>query len=435
MITETIDATAQSAEQARVSEIKAIANVAAKWVGAREASESCDNAIRNGMEVNAYRTLIYGSIPRQTPIVNFDPNIGMNDRETSRYSLGKAIKEAAEGRLSGIELEASDEARRRDRSVDHRIGSFTIPQDVLNRGGWLQRDSLVATNTLGGFLVGSQLQASSFIDALRARVVAMRLGAQTLSGLVGNVVIPRLNTSATISWVGEVVSSTEGNIHLGQVTLSPKCPSCFVDFSKQLLVQSTPDIESIIRSDLVSQIAGAIDYSVFQSLGGTAPVGLQTMTGVNAVTIGDNGGAITWAKVLEMEQVVASGNGDISSQAYVTNPKVRNKMKQTLKNTTGTDAGFIWDTETPGSPLNGYRCEITNNVTSAGTTGTSTTVCSSLYFGSFDQVLIGFWSGVDLLVDRTSAAATRVIRIYADQYLDIAARQPAAFARITDITT
>ena len=74
--------------------------------------------------------------------------------------------------------------------------------------------------------MASQLITSpdNFIDALRARPAVAELGTTFLSGLVGDVSIPKRTGSATAYWFGAHNSDsvTESTGTIGTVTMSSK---------------------------------------------------------------------------------------------------------------------------------------------------------------------------------------------------------------------
>ena len=82
---------------------------------------------------------------------------------------------------------------------------------------------------------------AGFIEILRNRSVAYRMGVTNLSGLVGNVTIPKLTAAATNYWLSsESTQITESQQTLGQLSMTPKTAIAITDVSEQLLRQATP---------------------------------------------------------------------------------------------------------------------------------------------------------------------------------------------------
>src|SRR5207247_2837557 len=98
----------------------------------------------------------------------------------------------------------------------------------------------------GGELIGTALMPGAYIDALRAALVIRGLGATVLTGLVSNVDIPKLNTSASAGWVAENAAISPSDEDFESVQLRPKHVGAITEFSRNMLLQSTPDIETLI---------------------------------------------------------------------------------------------------------------------------------------------------------------------------------------------
>ena len=363
-----IRAEAQKSERTRQTEINAIAERMAKHNP--EAASICKAAIERGDSIDEVRKQVFESMPNVKPVNPKDTDkIGMSERDLSKYSIRKAALEAAEGKLSGLEREISDEWTKR---VDRSPGSFWIPPDVLQHQ---QRDLLVGTATLGGNLVATNLLAGSFIDLLRNRMAVARLGAQYLSGLVGNVAIPRQTGGVTTYWVTEAQATTESNAAFDQVTLTPRGLTALQDVSKNLLIQSTPSVEQLIRNDLAIALALAMDAAAINGAGTAGqPTGILATSGIGSVSSGTAGGALTWANVVALETEVSQDNADIGSLGYLTNAKVRGAAKG-IEKASGT-AQFIWAdsaaADLPGAGMvNGYRAVVSNQVPSTLTESTT----------------------------------------------------------------
>jgi HK97 family phage major capsid protein len=256
--------------------------------------------------------------------------------------------------------------------------------------------------------------AGSFIEMLRNRTTIMKL-ANTMGGLVGNVEVPKQTGGATAYWIGEGDDATEGTPTIGQLALSPKTVAAYVDITRRLMMQSTPDAEGIVRRDLLNAIAQAIDLAGYYGSGtANQPKGLKNYNGINAVTLG--GAYPTYAEYVEMESKIAADNADVNSMAYVVNALTRGNAKTTTRFGTGTEA-IIWEA---GNTINGYRTEVTNQI--AG---------NDVFFGNFNDLIVGLWGGLDLTVDTSSLSKSGGIRIVAFQDADIVLRREESFTYAT----
>jgi len=247
-----------------------------------------------------------------------DPNrLGMGEGEVRAYSLTRAIRAAANHatgqrdawKEAGLELEASQ-------AVAKRMGrdpqGFFVPMDVQERRSPERRDLNVTTGSAGGDMVATDLLADSFIDLLRNRMVVRQAGATVLTGLQGDIAIPRQTGGATAYWVAESGAPTESQQTVDQVTLTPKTVGAYTDFSRKLLKQSSMDVERFVRADLTNVIALAIDLAALHGTGASnQPTGIAATSGIGSVAGGTNGLAPAWAHIVGLETEVAIDNADI----------------------------------------------------------------------------------------------------------------------------
>jgi len=139
----------------------------------------------------------------------------------------------------------------------------------------------------------------------------------------------------------------------------------------------------------------------------------------------------SWAHIVQLESDVAAANADVGKMAYLTNARVRGRLKTTSM--VSGQNGFIWAGN--DTPLNGYRAFVTNAVPSNLTKGTATGVCSAIIFGNFADMMIGMWGGLELIVDPYTGSTSGNVRVTALQDVDIAIRNVASFATMVDALT
>lgn len=438
---------AATAERERIEAIRAMGQ-------AHSLADEAAKAVTEGATVDSFRALVLQKLEERGKIKPaVTPELGLSEREQRRYSMTRLMyamlepNDEAARRAAAFEIECSVEARKL-RPLDeqglhhaHRVNGFTVPLDVLKgsvardakvaeavRAAMAQRDLLVGTPTAGGNLVATDLLAGSFIDLLRNRMVLAQLGASVLDGLTGNIAIPSQTAGASTYWVTEGNPVTESQAAFGQVTMSPKTVGMFTDYSRKTLLQTTPAIEALVRADLANGIAAEIDrVGIAGSGSGAEPRGVINTAGIGAVAGGTNGAAPTYANMVALEEAVAIANADIGSMAYLTNARMRAQLKLTQV-FSGTNGMPVWQ----GQEVNGYRAVATNSVPNTLTKGTSVGVCSAIAFGNWSDLLMGFWSGLDLILDPYALATSGGRRIVALQDCDVAVRRAASFAAMLD---
>jgi HK97 family phage major capsid protein/HK97 family phage prohead protease len=372
--------------------------------------------------------------------------IEMDQRDAAQYSITAGIRAALTGdwtsREAGLVREMSQEVERSGLNKTT-ARSFFVPFSAL-------RATYVTSGaTTGGNLVATDLMADEFIEALRNNSIMLGLGVRTMTGLVGNVAIPRRASVASTYYLGsETTAITQSESTFDQVTLSPKNLAALSKYSRQTLLQGTPGIEQLVRRDITDGINLGIDLGVLNGSGSAGqPEGIMQTTGIGSVALGTNGGPITVESLVDLEEQVLIDNGALNRDniAYVTNAKVLAELKKLRAggSTTG-DGTFLVNNQldalgrgaTPTS-VNGYPLYVTNQVPSNLTKGASSGVCSAMLMGDFSQAMVGFWgNGLEITVgedsDDFSKALTSVRGIVT---YDVAVRHPESFAAILDITT
>jgi len=198
------------------------------------------------------------------------------------------------------------------------------------------------------------------------------------------------------------------------------------------MMQSDPSVEQILRQDMTQQFASKIDDVAIEGGGSNEPTGILGTNGIGSVALGANGGAITYASLVDLEREVAIDNALAGNLAYLTNPKVVAAMRQTSRQASGVEGNFILN---DSNTVLGYNVASTTLVPSDLTKGTSSGVCSAAIFGNFADLMIGMFGGLDILVDPYTGSSTGATRIAMYQDIDVAVRHAESFAAIKDITT
>ncbi len=378
------------------------------------ARELAAGAVRDGMTRQAFQdTLLAAFNTRASAALSEqgrDNELGMDDKEVRRYSMMNAIRalanpnDAAAQKAAAFEIECGIEAQR---ALGRSAKGILVPPDVLARSFGGTRAMNTAQATAGAYLVENDVMQGSFIDLLRNRTTIMRL-ATVISGLVGNIDIPKKTSDGQAYWLGEGQDATETGFALGQISMSPKTIGAYTDITRRLMVQSSQNVEAMIRADLINAFAQEIDKKGWYGAGGTyEPRGIKNYSGINGKDFATDQ-APTFAELVGMETEIAADNADLGSMAYVMHSRLRGWAKTTLKfSAAGSDT--IWE---QGNTINGYRTEVTNQLNA-----------SDMFFGNFADFIIGLWSGMDLTVDPYTLSKSGGIRIVAFQDLDMALRR------------
>ena len=415
------EAAAEAAKRDFQKNASEIINLAVK----HNRRDLADQAIGAGQSVAQFRATLLDAIGEGKPLEQSAGAVDMSEKEQRSYSFIKAVRGLVNGSgLQGLEREVSEQIAKNN---GREARGFYAPDSFW--GG--KRDLTVGTATAGGHLVGTDHLGDQFVDALRSRLVFNELGARFMTGLKGDVAIPKLATGVSAGFVAENGATSEVNAVFSQITMSPKSLGAFTDISRLLMIQSDPSVEQIIRDDMLRQFAAKIDDVAIEGGGSNEPTGITGTAGIGSVAIGTNGGDLTWQAITDLVKEVEVDNAAINGNtlAYLTNPKVKSHMASTSK-VASTDSVMLLDA--PWNSLYGYDLAITNNVPSDLTKGTLTTA-SAMIYGDFSQLMMGFFSTPDILIDPYTAGSTGAVRIRVMQELDIAVRHAQSFAACLDI--
>ena len=400
-----VRAEAAEAERARISDISSLC--------AKHGMEDLGRQlVESGRSIDEARAAVLDklNIPQETVTMQA-ADIGLTEKESRSFSFLRAINylsnptDRSAREAAAFEIEASEAAAAK---LGRQSRGITVPQEVL------RRDLNVGTASAGGNLVATELDAGSFIDLLRNASALDQAGATVLTGLTGNVAIPRQSGAATAYWVAESGSPTESQQTVDQVSLVPRTVAAYTDFSRRLMIQSSIDVENMVRNDLARVIALKIDAAGLYGTGSNSePLGLKNTTGIGTEDFA--AAAPTFAEVVALESDVATANALLGTPVYLMNAAMRGNLKTTKK-----DAGsgiFIME----NGEVNGYRGVLSNQVASG-----------DLWFGNFADLIIGYFSGLDLMVDPYTHSTSGTVRVVAMQDCDIAIRHPESFSRGND---
>ncbi len=334
-------------------------------------------------------------------------DVGLNQTEIKRFSLMRALRALANPTDRALQKEAAFEfecSEAAQRAFGQSAQGILVPADVLRQ--WNKRD-LNTTDDAG--LVGQNFRPDAFVDALRNASSVMQAGATMLTGLQGNVKIPKKSATSSGGWFAEGSAASESEATFTSITMSPKTVGAFTDVTRNLMMQGSPDVESLIRNDLAASLAIAIDLGALSGSGSSGqPTGIRATSGINTKDFAATNP--TFAEIVGMETEVAADNALRGNLAYIINAAMAGALKTTAKDS-GSGLFVLQNGE-----MNGYRTIVSNQAATG-----------DAYFGNFADLLIGMWGGLDILVDPYTSSTTGTVRIVAMQSVDVAVRHAVSF--------
>jgi len=374
--------------------------------------EMAQEFIANSRSLDELRSALLEKMGvEEKPVNAKDAEIGMSDKERRDFSFVRALKALAHPndkeaqRAAGFEFEVSRAAQEKSGKEARGI---LIPADVLGYG---KRDLTVGAASGGGDLVATDLMSDSFIDLLRKSLVLTQAGANVMTGLQGMVAIPRQSGGATTYHVAESGAITESQLTVDQVTMQPRTIGALTDYSRRLLLQSSIDVENLVRRDLAQQIAIEVENQAINGTGtGSYPLGFLNVTGINTES-----GYTTFADYVNAEAALSTSNALFGSLGYLMNSALRGTLKTTEK--ASNTAQFVYEAD---NTINGYSAYVSNSMPA-----------NTAVFANFSDIMIGFWSGLDLMVDPYTGSASGTVRVVAMQDYDVAVRHPESICKLS----
>lgn len=326
-----------------------------------------------------------------------EPDISLN-RELRSYSVAKAIREAQGGTLTGVEAEMNEELGR-----GREVRGVMIPTSMILGE---TRAQTVGTATAGGHTVATNL--GGLIDRLRPVLAVQGLGATIISGLTGNLDLPRLTSGPSASWIAEDGTSTESSAVFDKVTMRPKTVTGEMYLSRRLILQNSVALENVLRSDLAFVLAQALDKAAIAGTGASnQPTGIITAI-TESSTASTELSDVAADLIADIELDDVSGTG-----GFFTNPALL-AIARKIKDTTGR-------TISQGEIFHSQSVAASNQV--AAISGEQ-----PLIYGVWSELILGYWSGVDILANPYSDANKGGLRLHAFLDADIAIRHNQAFA-------
>lgn len=377
-----------------------------------------------GLEKRIERQTAVDDIDRRAAGQPLTPGADDFETECRGFSLQRAIAALTDPRAvdAGRELEISNELSRRAGRASEGI---RVPLVALIPD--LERRVLTVAGD-GSNLVQTDVLAAQFIDALRPSSVAVRLGARTITDLRGDIALPKMDAlTPSAAWVTENSALSAADHSFTQVTGAPKHLGLLTEVSRRTIVQSNPAVEQIIRSDFMQKLGAGVDLGVMKGTASNGqPRGITQTSNVG--TKDSSSGAPTWAAVVDVMATVEAADVPQASLGWAMNAFAKKKFRSVEK-TSNEPVYLMGDTnEMAGAPV-----AVTSQLT--GDPAVSPAIDGEVIFGAWDQVIVAFWSSVEILVNpyETTAYSKGNVQVRGFIDADVLVRHPEAFVHWQNI--
>ncbi|MHA3840484.1 phage major capsid protein [Sphingomonas aestuarii] len=343
-----------------------------------------------------------------TPITTTgDANL---DKELRNFSISRMIAHQIDPRIdAGREIELQDELAKR---AGGPAKGFYAPLEVFEKR--------VQTTANSGPLVPTDYRPDLFVSALTAGTVMQAMGATVLTGLTGNVEIPRETGSPAVGWVAENTALPTGDASFDSFTLSPHHVGAITEISRNMVMQASPSVEQLLRNMLSRNIALEIDRAAINGTGtGAEPRGILNDPDVPT---------LAYATDLFTTSANMIALADLSNVEAARSFLATNGVK--------TDAMLLQDADGRAIPMaetfHNEPIRFTNQA--PNDLGTEEDEHTMIY-GDWRDFVMGVWSQLDILVNpyAETAYSKGNILIRAMATVDFGVRRPASFVSATGV--
>lgn len=376
-------------------------------------------AIREGHTLDQFRAHILKDVLKARPAASSTMALEDMERDGNRkYSLSSVVRSIDKtGAMQGFEAEVAQELGKL--TGNRSVKGVLIPLGVF---GLHHRTLNVAGATAGGYTVDTDLLGSEFVKKLYNPAVVESAGARRITGVTGDLAIPTQTGGVTAYWLPESGTVTDSEAAFGLLVFKPNRLQVSVPWTRQLALQSSLDVEGLIREDAGMAIMSAIDLAAFQGLGADGqPKGLFSYntgtSGINTVTYS---GAATFAKSREaISALLVDNTAQLGTPMFIISPAAWAKWSTAV-----VDAGsgmFLWQGTHDNGTVGGYPGRVSNHLPS-----------EKAVIGIFSEMLMPFWEGVDVIIDPYSRKKEGIIEMSATIHMDIGVRRTEAFVVSTD---
>lgn len=408
-----------------IEAIDAIANDEKRSLNAEE-KEKVDSLFKRAEELDADIKLAE-KIEKQkaerakekvTPVSFETGNSEKREQEeiTKKVEMGNIFRFlTGKERLEGAAKELHQEGENELRSMHKSSKGFTFPSWAVNpeqRATVDQANSAIAPTAV-----------AAYVDALRENAVHTALGIRPLQ-LTGDYKIPIVGEQS-LAWASaENSAAADGGAQFTSDTLTPFRLTGYVDVSQEILIQNGMGAFDAVMRDLGRETANKIDAAMFNTSSvSNAPPSLGAKSGILTFTEASySANASVLSDLVEAEQTLAENEALSGATRYLCSPKLLGELKKSAQVASVTPAM----NGTPGNQsVNGYPINFSVACTNATTTGDG-------YFGDFaGGVVMGYFGGMDMVVDPYSALLNDELRVVVHRHVDWGFPQAAKFVKFT----
>lgn len=234
-------------------------------------------------------------------------------------------------------------------------------------------------------IISTALRTDKFIEAVIAESNILSM-CDFLSGLNGNVSIPKDTSTIQAHWVAEGASTPQSNVTTSKINLSPRAIKAKIKVTREMLSMSALALEGYIINSIKTAIRQKLENDLLYGEGnGTSPImGLFNASGVQSI---DNYfSAPDYSKTLEFAGKIAEANLNLDNTCFLANSKAMTKLQTTPLDKQSTNSYLLNQTR---DYLAGYKFYMNNLVKD-----------NNIIFGDFKNLIVGAWGNLQVIATR-----------------------------------
>lgn len=351
-------------------------------------------------------------------------------KDAKRYSLTRALRAQLAGKpLDGFEGEMHRhiEGLLPSTQARHENGILVPTRLFLNSAEGQMRargERALGSQTAGG---GAEIvfeQPGQLIEILRPRAMVIQSGATWIPGLSAPVPYPVQTGDVDVQAMAENPGSpvSDSSIAFDTILLSPKTIQSTVPIPRQLIVQSSLDVEQLVRNSIQAKHDRKIDFWALHGSGADGQaLGIYNTADVNEFDF--LGTDPDWAGITQMPAKIAAADADIAAQRWLLTPEMAAVLQATPK--AANQAIFIYEGGLRAGQMAGFDAATTNQFLKTLGTGAD----HGMIFGAWSECVIGQFGAMEVVVDGLTLATKGQIRVTSFQMVDVLIRHPQAFTR------
>lgn len=354
--------------------------------------------------------------------------LDLEEEANARLGLprrGEASWCAHDGRVIRVlaKHERMSDDRYRGRDANFGFGEYVASMVIGTNRPEIRNSLAEGTDSAGGYTVPTHLM-TEVIDLMRAKTVVIQAGALTVPLDSKTTKIARLASDPAAAWRAELGNVATSDPTFDAVEFNARSLAVIVKVSRELLEDSI-NINQALTAAFAGAMAVEMDRVALFGSGTTPePRGVANTTGINSVSMGTNGAALTnYGPLLDAIYEIEADNALPS--AWVMHPRTARALNGLADST--------------GQPLRApeavtaYPRLASTNVPISQTQGTAANA-SSIILGDWSQLLIGVRSEMRIEILRELYAGTHEYGFVCHLRADVAVAHPAAFCKLVGIT-